>query len=467
MASIIIEKRDVYWSYIGNFFKLAANIFLLPIMLRYLTDEDLGLWYVFAGIAQFVVLLDFGFAPALSRNISYIWCGAKELKKETVEKCNHGETNYDSFKNILTTCRYIYLALAIVSFVILSTLGSYYILTLDYNSGGAMLSWIIYLLGVVLNLYYSYFTSFLRGVGAIAENNKAGVYSKTVQIVITSVLLLFNWGLLGASIGYFVSGVVLRVYSIKAFYWYEGIGKSLKSCKAVVTVGQCWNTFKIIWHNASKEGLIMISNFLTSQANTLICSSALGLAATGSYGISVQLATVVYGMSNIPYTTYQPKIMEKILKGDNNCLTIFSGALLLMVTTYIMLSLVVVVSLPIIIWLKPTFSVDYSMMTILLVFMLIDNFYHLFASYISNFNILPYTYPFVVSSLCSVLLSFLLVSFTDWGIWALIWAPIIVALAYNAWRWPLYVLRDNSMNMWNFMILGASFVKSRIVKIGV
>ena len=84
MASISIGKKDVFWSYIGSFFKLAANIILLPFMLHYLSDEDLGLWYVFAGISQFVVLLDFGFAPALSRNISYIWCGAKELKKENV-----------------------------------------------------------------------------------------------------------------------------------------------------------------------------------------------------------------------------------------------------------------------------------------------------------------------------------------------------------------------------------------------
>ncbi len=84
MASIIIDKKDVVWSYLGSFFRLAANIILLPFMLHFLSDDDLGMWYVFAGIAQFVVLLDFGFAPALSRNIAYVWCGAKELSREDI-----------------------------------------------------------------------------------------------------------------------------------------------------------------------------------------------------------------------------------------------------------------------------------------------------------------------------------------------------------------------------------------------
>lgn len=467
MANISIGKKDVIWSYVGNFFRLAANILLLPFMLHFLTDEDLGMWYVFAGISQFVVLLDFGFAPALSRNISYIWCGAKELQKELISDNSSGDTDFFSFKKVLSTCRLIYLSIAFVAFVILSTIGTYYVLSLETSNTSVFLCWVIYGIGVVLNLYYSYFTSFLRGVGAIAENNIAGVISKAVQIVLSCVLLYKGFGLLGASIGYLVSGVVLRLYSVRAFYNYEKIGESLKRVDVRIPIRECWKMFKVIWFNASKEGLIMISNYLTSQANTLICSSVLGLATTGSYGISVQLATVICGISGIPYSTYQPKMLEKLLNNDKEGgLKIFSGSLLLFVFAYFLLAICSVLAMPVLLWLKPTFSVDYFMLAMLFVFMFINKCYQLFSSYISNFNKLPYTIPFVISSLCSVILSFIMARYSEMGVWALIIAPLIVALSYNAWRWPLYVLKDNRVGFREFISIGyltvLGLVKSKV-----
>lgn len=464
MAVISIGRKDVVWSYIGNFFRLAANILLLPFMLHFLSDDDLGMWYVFAGISQFVVLLDFGFAPALSRNISYIWCGAQELKKESIADSG-GETDFFAFKKVLSTCRLIYLSIAIVAFILLSTLGTFYILSLDSTNNTVFVSWVVYGIGVVLNLYYSYFTSFLRGVGAIAENNIAGVISKTVQILLSCILLYSGCGLLGASIGYLVSGIVLRVYSVRAFYKYQHIGQALKIVLNKVPFKECWDMFKVIWYNASKEGLIMISNYLTSQANTLICSSVLGLATTGSYGISVQLATVVCGISGIPYSTYQPKMLEKLLNKDKNGgIRLFSGSMLLFFIAYLLLALCAVLAMPVILWLKPTFNVDYSMLAMLFVFMFVDKCYHLFTSYISNFNKLPYTIPFIVSSVCSVFLSFIVAKYTNLGIWALIIAPLAVALVYNAWRWPIYVLKDNNIGFCEFISMGCSTVKNIIKK---
>ena len=466
MASISIGKKDIYWSYIGNFFRLAANILLLPFMLHFLSDDDLGLWYVFAGISQFVVLLDFGFAPALSRNIAYIWCGAKELKKEDVCSNRQEETDYGAFNNILTTCKYIYLSLSAIAFVLLSSIGTYYILSLNCKSENVLFAWLLYGLGVILNLYYSYFTSFLRGVGAVAQNNIAGVISKIVQIVVSCLLLYNGWGIVGASIGYLVSGIAIRFYSMHAFYNYERIGESLKKVTCLITFRDYWKTFLIIWYNASKEGLITASNYLSTQANTLICSSVLGLATTGSYGITVQLATIISGMSNIPYTTYQSKMMEQILKGDiHNSLKLFSGSMFLFSFVYLAMSICTISCIPIIVYFKPTFSINYYMMAALFIFIFIDRFHHNFCSYISNFNKLPYTYPYIISSIISVVLSFLLTSLSNLGVWALIIVPTIVALSYNAWKWPFYVLRGNEISINQFIRIGIEALRELAGKV--
>ena len=49
----------------------------------------------------------------------------------------------------------------------------------------------------------------MRGIGAIAENNKAAVITKLAQIIVTIVLLSTGNGILGVSIAYLVSGVIL------------------------------------------------------------------------------------------------------------------------------------------------------------------------------------------------------------------------------------------------------------------
>ena len=66
-----VRKKDVIWSYLARTFSLGVNVILLPLIMRFLSDTDLGLWYVFASISQVVNLFDFGFNATLSRHMTY------------------------------------------------------------------------------------------------------------------------------------------------------------------------------------------------------------------------------------------------------------------------------------------------------------------------------------------------------------------------------------------------------------
>ena len=151
MANIKIGKSDIIWSYIGNFFKVAANIILLPVVLKMLTDDELGIWYVFGSVSQIVVLLDFGFAATIARNIAYAWCGVDSLQKDSIGSLREGqETNFEYFKRVLDTCRFIYLIIASVALIILLTAGLFYIRSLDETF---ILAWIIYSIELRLIFY--------------------------------------------------------------------------------------------------------------------------------------------------------------------------------------------------------------------------------------------------------------------------------------------------------------------------
>lgn len=462
MGKIIIEKKDILWSYLGSFFRLATNILLLPLILSYLTDKDLGLWYVFATISQLVTLLDFGFAPALSRNISYVWCGAKNLRKENIESNASNDIDRLYFKKVLVACQYIYLSIALVCGILLLTFGTSYIISLD-NDNNTIVAWFIYSIGVFLNTLYSYYTSFLRGVGAVAENNKAGVYSKLVQICVSFILLIGGYGLLGVAIAYLISGIVLRFFSRYYFYKYQNIKHLLHDLHINNKICETIKLLKVIWYNASRDGLVTLSNFLTTQANTLICSITLGLSSTGSYGLSIQLATVISSLAGIPFSAYHPAMQEKAIKNDlKGSVSLYSTSMILYVLMFILFAVCLILMLPLLKYFKPDLEVDYLILSILLLQMLIYQIYQHAASYISTFNIIPYTKSFVMSSMVSVVLSFLFAKMTNWGLWALVVAPLFVNMVYNAWKWPLVSLQKTNTPLNEFIVAGINGSKQYI-----
>lgn len=456
MSNIKINKSDIAWAYVGNFFRVAANIILLPLVLKFLSDDELGIWYVFGSISQIVVILDFGFAATLSRNISYTWCGVDSLQKENIsENINNKETNFEYLKLVLQTCKIIYSVIALIALLFLLTAGLYYINSLDSS---CIIAWIIYSIGVALNMKYCYFTSFLLGVGAIAENNKAAIACKVTQIILSFILLFLGYGLLGISIAYLLSGIVIRICSKFYFDRYENIGTKLRQVQSKVPWSDIKHTFKIIWHNASKDGLVTLANYLNTQANTLICSSVLGLATTGSYGLSVQLTSVVATIAGIPFSSALPKLQEKAVTNDKEGgQSLFSGTMVLFVISYVILIGAVVAMLPVIKWLKPTLMINVSMFLAIAILGFMNQIYHYNASLISTFNVLPYPKAFIISSIISVVGSYFLARYSSMGVWSLIVSPIVVTIIYNLWKWPSYVLNIYETNLWAFCKEGCRY----------
>ena len=438
MAQIKIDKKDAVWSYLGVIFRFGTNLIVLPLVLKFLSDEDLGLWYVFGSIGALVDLLNFGFAPSIARNISYVLCGATELKKESLEVVESKEVDVKTLYIVLKTCQYIYIVISIVSLILLLTFGSWYVTSL--SGKGPLLAWFLFSLGIFLNMLYNYYSSFLRGVGAIAQSSIADIYSRGIQIILTTVLLLTGFGLVGVAFSSLVSGVVYRLYSKRAFLKYEGIGKLLDEVQVANLREERKRMFPILWYNSSKEGVITLSRFLSTQANTLICSNVIGLSGTGSYGLSVQIATIFATVAQIPFTILHPKMQEaSVTANRSNSIKYFSSSISLYIIAFILFALLFFIGKPVLLWLKPTFSLDNSMMVGVFIYFFIYHLYSLFASYISTYNELPYTLSFIVTSIVSVIGSFVLAKYFSLGIWALIIAPLIVSCVYNAWKWPKYV----------------------------
>ena len=85
---IHITKKDVLWGYIAQFFNIGAGILLLPVILKLLPADILGVWYIFLTISSLVQMIDFGFQPTFTRNVAYVFSGAVKLQAKGLDKAS-------------------------------------------------------------------------------------------------------------------------------------------------------------------------------------------------------------------------------------------------------------------------------------------------------------------------------------------------------------------------------------------
>lgn len=177
---------------------------------------------MFISIGFVALLFDFGFSITFARNIIYCWSGAQELKAQHVVFSKSKEVNFPLLKAVLKPCRFVYGILGGSVLVLMLTIGMYYVgsLVSPVVRGEAYMAWSAYAFAIFLNRYYSYYISFLRGVGSITLANKSIVYARLLQMVVTIILLLLGFGIVGAIIGYLVYSLGFRAFGHRFFYQY-------------------------------------------------------------------------------------------------------------------------------------------------------------------------------------------------------------------------------------------------------
>lgn len=286
------------------------------------------------------------------------------------------------------------------------------------------------------NLYYGYYNSFLRGVGAISAVNRVALVTRLVQIALTVVLLACGLGIIGTGVAYLVSGVVMRLLSKRDFMRHQGIGKGLAAVKETITVAQMKETFLVVWHNASREGLVTLANYLANQACTLISPLFLTLSETGVYGLAVQLANVLSNVAGAMYNANQPVLQSAYITNDREKTR---RTMSLIMVSYCGLTLVglvalITVGLPLIRLIKPATTPSVLVMLGVSMYQFILKFRNCYTSYFSCTNRIPYVKAFLISSVLGVVLAAILLAL-GCGIWGLIWAQILSQGCFNGWYW--------------------------------
>ena len=463
-----ISRRDNIWNILGIALSMGANFIVLPFILIYLSDDDVAIYYVFLALSSIATLFDFGFSPSVARNLNYAYSGASDLKEQGADEEKNEEPNYALMKKIIISCKILYLIIGIGALIIGSSVGTYYVYTIrtETFSSHYLYPWMVYLLAIFFNVVFSYYNVFLRGVGAVTKINLATIISRIVQIGLCILLLFLGIGLLGVAIAYLAYGFLFRMISNFLFKRHENIGKKLKEQTEKYSRNDFTGIMKKMWPNTWRDGLVTLSNYLVNQAVILIAPLFLSSLMSGIFSLATQLITAVATIASAVFNAYQPQLQSAFLNKD---IDLQKRTLSLCVVAYVLLYVVVLiglifVGLPLIKLIKPSYNMDYFVLFGIAFSLFVLNYRNLYCSYISCTNRLMYYKAFLVFSVLCVASSYLLLKFTNLGVYALIISQLGSQLVFNAWYWSVLVHKELKMSPRYVVTIGFKSLVSMVFK---
>ncbi len=447
---IKVGKSDLFWNYGASFMRVASGVIVLPLILRMLPSEEVGLWTVMIGLNSMIYLLDFGFFPTFSRSITYIFSGARELKAEGFESIEEGrEINYSLLKGNLNAMRYFYAGVALLLILTLFTGGYWYIERLLVGFKGDMTvartAW--YLYGILLSyqFYTYYFDGLLVGRGMIKRSRQIIVLSQSVHIVLATILLLSGFGIISMVISQTTSTIVNRMLAYRAFYDKETKTGLLKA-KA-----ENWKKIiKTLWQTAYKSGLANLSWVFTNKMLTVLGAAYIPLVAMGSYGITKQIVDITYSLSVVWFVTYYPKLTQERVKNSlNEVKRLYVKGQFIAIGVFAVIAAGVVLfgdwGMKIIDSSTP--FLDKKMMLLFFLAALFEALTYLSTSVLLSRNAVPHYKAQTVTALVTAALLVIILKYTSVGVLALIIVPFISQLVYHHWRWTLMVIKELGVKM--------------------
>jgi O-antigen/teichoic acid export membrane protein len=438
-----IYRKDVVWSYLGQTFQYGSSIIILPLVLLKLNNNDISIWFIFTAITSLVGLLDVGIQPSTSRFVTYIFCGANTLLKSGVSISDNSKVNYKLLKSLIYTLKKIYSIIAIISFILLFFPGTWYILKFinSHNSFNEVLTaWGLLLISNVISFYHGYYNSLLQGRGYFVKFNKVIVFSKITFLFFALLLLFLDMGLLGISIASLLSNIVNRILAY--YYFFDSV---IQTEFSLISNFKPENIFKTIWYNSQKTGIVAIGVFMLGQFNILISSYYLSSKDVSILGLIFQIFLTLQNFSRIYFNTFIPRFTSlRISNKVSNLISDFKKAMIFSWLSYITGTVLILCLGNIFLDFihSNTKLPSESLILLFGIVYFMEITHGNCALFLSTKNDIPFVKSTIITGLIHMLITYLLLNFSNLGIFTFPISLIFVQILYNAWKWPFEVFKD-------------------------
>lgn len=427
---------------VNQFFNILSPFIITLIGLKYLDIEQGSIWLIFLSMMVLINLFDFGLSPTTIRNVSYVIGGAQSLAKNGINTASHNkDISYPLFVRLLSDVKKLYSCITVIAFflIVIGGGGYFYFISPIELKYHILLAWIIYSVGLLLNLYFLYYTPILCGLGVIQHAYFSNIIGRFSWLIATILAVFYYPTLVGLSVSFLVSVLVNRLV---IFYYFNNNEYIVKS-KDIL--GHHESTIPYIAHNTLKLGVVSLGSFMISRSTVLIAGAFLPLTIAGEYTFSLQVYMALLAVGNVFVTVKVPELARLVLKDDKRELRelitkvlVFSAGIYTseFILFYLLSEYVIKIIHP-----KVGF-LDDKYLFILGVIFFLELMHSICATIITTTNKVPFVKPAILSGLLIVVSSFILLKYTDLGVIGLIVAQGLIQLMYNNWKWPVFVYKE-------------------------
>lgn len=456
-----LAKSAVVWSWLFNTLRLATGIILFPLVLWKFSKADFGMYGVLLNLAGLVPIIDFGFGPTIGRFVSYAYGGAETLQARGLKNpASTGSPNHALLWQLLDTTRALYRYITLIILVILGLWGTYTVELRIHETSSVLitrLAWYTTLLAAGLDMYWSWWNTYLNGMNQVTTAARIGTLAMGVRFVLAVGLLLGGAGLLSLPIASLVGSLLERQLA-RAFCL-----KLLPPRIPSANPNAFRETMHIIWPNTWRLGVQFLSNSLL-DVGVLICLNKFTLATMGQYIVSTKLMGIAASMAAVWTQTKWPVIGQYQAQHEFARLRqVLWPRVWLQNLTFLALATGVVFVGP---TLLQQFGHGKEMLPFVWMLVLVAQMFclmnfSLWTMLISTGNQLPHLWYTVATNAVSFTLALCLVGFTDLGLGAFVLGPLIAGSLYNYWCWPFVAARGIGTTLVHFLFRGPGTPTSR------
>lgn len=286
-SASIFQSRHEVWTFLNQFSRIISGFIIIAFLTRALESEILGVWYIFVAMFGISSIAELGLGQVFMRHTAYFRAADKK-----------DESNIGKLLDFIEAYRKVYLNL--VSLIVVSALvgGLWW---LDNHISNALikseglsifLMWAIYAVGGGVQLFSTYYSAIISGLGDVATAQRNEVVAVFVNSALILFLLIFTQGLIVPVAAFFLSRLILimlhRVFAIKILL---GVTKSPKKISKKVSI------IRLLGKDVSQMVLIMLAYQLLTSGLLLIFSQYQTSTFVASYGLTNQVLIIIVSLT--------------------------------------------------------------------------------------------------------------------------------------------------------------------------
>lgn len=291
-------KQNVVANYIGQGWRMVMSLAFVPLYIKYLSIEAYGLIGVFAMLQSWLVLLDMGMRPALSREMARFTGGAH---------------NNQSIWNLLRSVEFVVIAIAICIAIAIGLISNWlsttWVNSKTLSDDTVMLSFM--LMGSIAALQF---------VENIYTSSLAGLQKQVIQnVMVTIVSTLRGVGALGVLI--WLSPTITAFFMWQALVSVISLGLLARLVYLELSPPEAAPCFSLpsllkIWRYAAGMMGVTVLSLMLTQVDKLLLVSMLSLEDFGYYTLAGVVAISLHMLMTPITNAFFPRFSELIIKED-------------------------------------------------------------------------------------------------------------------------------------------------------